>query len=419
MMENFTERLIEKRKAAGLSRTDIAERLYISKDAYIKWEQGKNIPRLPDVCSLAEVLNTTVSFLIGEKETEKEMDKTTLFNNLYVRDKSAVKPVIYEGIEEVVNGWNQYSKEFNERCILESHMEQEERTEQDWRDYNIFIPMVDKKTREISAVRDYGMYEIDASDIMIYTNSIPFDSSNLGMNERYLQELADKALEEYFKAVDSVTQKAREKGKKPLLLAGYCSRNNYVAYSIEENRAVSVIEYKTFLDNFYVLKDNEPVPNEEYVIIPPTEDYIKALNLDLTLSVMNLTLQWDSWREMNPLPYADSESSFWKAHESKVDIYNDAVYIVNVGRKKNIPGYRKIFHSLELWINRVDKMIDMEIFPDVIVENAFDNITKNIRELDRVQASEKTLLSAIFGEEEVEKDELRNRPYAAKSYQNA
>lgn len=58
------EALKNMRNSIGLTRTDLAKKLCVTEDTVKKWEQGKNTPKLTDLLSIAEVLNTNVSELI-------------------------------------------------------------------------------------------------------------------------------------------------------------------------------------------------------------------------------------------------------------------------------------------------------------------------------------------------------------------
>jgi len=65
-MSSFATRLKELRKSKGLSQDDLAEKLGVKsgKQTISNWELGKTEPTLSDIRKIAEVLTTTLSFLI-------------------------------------------------------------------------------------------------------------------------------------------------------------------------------------------------------------------------------------------------------------------------------------------------------------------------------------------------------------------
>lgn len=64
----FGKRLKEARERAGLSAAELADSLNVGKNTIWRWEQGERTPSDKDKLRLAQLLGTTVSFLIGETE---------------------------------------------------------------------------------------------------------------------------------------------------------------------------------------------------------------------------------------------------------------------------------------------------------------------------------------------------------------
>ena len=62
------------RKAKGLSQEELAIKLNVVRQTISKWEQGLSVPDAEMLIKLAEVLDTTVSTLLGEKVTESKVD---------------------------------------------------------------------------------------------------------------------------------------------------------------------------------------------------------------------------------------------------------------------------------------------------------------------------------------------------------
>ncbi|WP_461102192.1 helix-turn-helix domain-containing protein [Spirosoma koreense] len=68
----FGQTLKELRKAKGLSQEDLAEKLGVrsGKQTISNWELGKNEPTLSDIRKIAEVLGTTVGYLVDGENTK-------------------------------------------------------------------------------------------------------------------------------------------------------------------------------------------------------------------------------------------------------------------------------------------------------------------------------------------------------------
>ena len=66
----FSERLKESRKKARLTQVEIAEKLGISQPAYASWERGTKKPTQENLVKLAQVLNVTIDYLVGNSDDE-------------------------------------------------------------------------------------------------------------------------------------------------------------------------------------------------------------------------------------------------------------------------------------------------------------------------------------------------------------
>lgn len=75
----FSERLKDLRKQAGITQVDVAEKLGISQPAYASWERGVKKPTQENLVKIAQILNVSVDYLVGnsEKKTD-ELDNIEL-----------------------------------------------------------------------------------------------------------------------------------------------------------------------------------------------------------------------------------------------------------------------------------------------------------------------------------------------------
>ena len=68
----FSERLKKLRKNAGLTQVDVAEKLGISQPAYGSWERGIKKPTQDNLVKIAQVLNVSVDYLVGNSEEKSD-----------------------------------------------------------------------------------------------------------------------------------------------------------------------------------------------------------------------------------------------------------------------------------------------------------------------------------------------------------
>lgn len=64
-MNKFAERLKELRKDAGLSQDQLAKHVGLTHTAIGLWEQGKRVPNLDAVISLALFFKVSIDYLAG------------------------------------------------------------------------------------------------------------------------------------------------------------------------------------------------------------------------------------------------------------------------------------------------------------------------------------------------------------------
>lgn len=85
MEENMTlaDKLKEARKNAGLTQTELAEKLCVSRQAITKWETGKGIPDVENLRLISKVLNVSIDFLLDDEEV---LDKTVIKEQINLDD---------------------------------------------------------------------------------------------------------------------------------------------------------------------------------------------------------------------------------------------------------------------------------------------------------------------------------------------
>lgn len=70
------ERLKSARKAMGISQKDIAKKLFISQQAYAKYETGAATPNPETLKRIAEIFNVSTDYLLGNNQVPKNKLKS-------------------------------------------------------------------------------------------------------------------------------------------------------------------------------------------------------------------------------------------------------------------------------------------------------------------------------------------------------
>lgn len=66
--EEFAHRLRDARYIRGMSQEELADRIKISPNLIIKYEGGKELPRMDFLEAMAEVLNADLEYLFGRQD---------------------------------------------------------------------------------------------------------------------------------------------------------------------------------------------------------------------------------------------------------------------------------------------------------------------------------------------------------------
>ena len=102
----FSERLKKLRKQTQLTQVDVAEKLGISQPAYASWERGVKKPTQENLVKIAQILNVSVDYLVGNSDNRKdELDNIELLfrmnsKGLTAEEKEIFKKELIEFMEE-------------------------------------------------------------------------------------------------------------------------------------------------------------------------------------------------------------------------------------------------------------------------------------------------------------------------------
>lgn len=89
------QRLIACRKALGITKQEAAKRMQLSQPAYLRYEAGDRVPSIHVVHTMADVLNTSVDYLVGKTDDPAR--------NQY-QINAATEPVLFQLVECYKNG---------------------------------------------------------------------------------------------------------------------------------------------------------------------------------------------------------------------------------------------------------------------------------------------------------------------------
>ena len=114
----FAERLKELRKQAHLTQVELAKRLGIGQSSYADWERGKKKPTQENLVKIAQVLNVSIDYLVGNSDEhlkEDELDNVELLfrmnsNGLTEEEKAIFKKELIEFMEKRKKAFKKISK---------------------------------------------------------------------------------------------------------------------------------------------------------------------------------------------------------------------------------------------------------------------------------------------------------------------
>lgn len=62
---NFKDNFTALRKQAGLSQSDLAEKLFVTRQAVSRWERGETVPAIETLRALSELFGVSINHLLG------------------------------------------------------------------------------------------------------------------------------------------------------------------------------------------------------------------------------------------------------------------------------------------------------------------------------------------------------------------
>lgn len=110
----FSERLKELRKQAGLTQVELAGKLGIVQSSYADWERGKKKPTQENLVKIAQILNVSVDYLVGNsEENNDELDNIELLFRMNSKGLTDEEKKIFK--KELIEFMEERKKVFNKK----------------------------------------------------------------------------------------------------------------------------------------------------------------------------------------------------------------------------------------------------------------------------------------------------------------
>ena len=110
----FAERLKTLRKQVKLTQSQIAEKLDISQQAYASWERGVKKPTQENLVKIAQVLNVSVDYLVGNSDDNSdELDNIELLFRMNSKGMTEEEKEVFK--KELIEFIKERKKEFDKK----------------------------------------------------------------------------------------------------------------------------------------------------------------------------------------------------------------------------------------------------------------------------------------------------------------
>ncbi len=77
-LEMIGKKIEDKRKQLGMTQSDLAEKLFVTRQAVSKWEMGKSIPSMDVFVTMTKLFEVSIDYLVDGSEL-KDNDYPTMF----------------------------------------------------------------------------------------------------------------------------------------------------------------------------------------------------------------------------------------------------------------------------------------------------------------------------------------------------
>ncbi len=297
------------------------------------------------------------------------MENVKVTNLLIVADENAPKTKVYIGKDKAQSGFFAYSEFLRKQEYARKPKEAGE--------YKL---LANKKTGELIGIWLRGQHKFDVAEFLFKTDWIP-----VGWDQN--QALTEEDIEKAQNLLEKETQKAIDLGeaveKNPLILVDHIGKNNYLTWDICGKKYLYVLGYKADKGTYFISDEKDPSwsvcrMESKYAIYTPSDEFIKALDLNLYSSVWNSKMTSDRWYK-RPCKVEISAvrnllSDEWGS------LYEDAIALINRSREEDL-GLDAEFERLEKRVSRIEKMC-IKGLPEVLIDNEATLIIRSISEIE-------------------------------------
>lgn len=77
-LQIISKKITEKRKQIGMTQNELADALYVTRQAVSKWEMGKSLPSIEVLLEMTELFDVTIDYLLDESDI-REDDYQSMF----------------------------------------------------------------------------------------------------------------------------------------------------------------------------------------------------------------------------------------------------------------------------------------------------------------------------------------------------
>lgn len=109
----FSERLKELRKQAHLTQVELASKLGIVQSSYADWERGKKKPTQENLVKIAQLLDVSVDYLVGNSEEKSDdLDNIELLFRMNSKGLTEDEKAVFK--KELIEFMKERKKAFND-----------------------------------------------------------------------------------------------------------------------------------------------------------------------------------------------------------------------------------------------------------------------------------------------------------------
>ena len=261
---------------------------------------------------------------------------------------------VYVGADKVVEGLSQYRRDLDIVAINDAQGQTADIV--DWARENQFHILIHRNTRQIAGIRTTFKTELQSWELLFSTEYIPVACAPHIIPEPSvvaITTVANNVLTRFLCEVKGMFLGSAM----PLFLLEHDSFDNYLAWSLQEDKYVRVFGYKSYRHDFYVSdvsNSSSPTPSDgRYVIIPPSDSLIKGLGLHLYSSIYRKKCQWNKWVPRAPIVgCCDVIPEFYQPR------YAVCIDTLNRSYAKDL-GYDEEFSRLEQRVKRLERFCQL------------------------------------------------------------